>query len=115
MRALNFYSSNYHGHLLCRKKTCTIRLGDKTAKYSEGDIVWVTAGNRYSPRKKVFTGVLDRVQLKTIKELTPEDLRGESPDIRSHRDVVDYLSEIYGRTVSEDDTVTVIYFSEIIE
>lgn len=115
MRALNIYSSNYHSHLLCRKKTCTIRLGDKTAKYGESDIVWVTAGNRYSPRKKVFTGILDAVQLKTVRELTPEDLRGESPDIRSHQDIINYLSEIYSRTVSEEDLVTVIYFSEIIE
>lgn len=115
VRALNFYSSNYHGHLLCRKKACTIRLGDKRDKYQEGDIVWITAGNRFEPRKKVFTAVLDRVIVKTLAELSEDDLKGESPDIRSIDDVVKYLSEIYRRPVERDEIVTVIYFSEIID
>ena len=55
MRALNFYSSTYHNQLICRRKTCTIRMGDKTDKYAEGDIVWVnfdpSSGNEIKKRR----------------------------------------------------------------
>ena len=54
MRALNFYSSQHHEQLLTRRKKCTIRLGDKTGKYSEGDIVWITSGRRYKQKEKIF-------------------------------------------------------------
>ena len=53
MKALNFYSSNYHVQLVCRRKSCTIRFGDKRSKYQEGDIVWVTVGKRFHQRKKI--------------------------------------------------------------
>lgn len=115
MRVLNFYSTNYHGHLLCRKKNVTIRLGDKSDKYCAGDIVWITTGQRYLPRKKIFTAVLDSVDIKSVVSVTNEDLKCESPDMKSTDDLVIFLKEIYKRDVSEDDVVTVIYFSEILE
>ena len=63
MRALNFYSSVYHGFLVSRDKSCTIRMGDKTGKYQDGDVVLVTYGDRFQKRKKVFTAVLDKVEV----------------------------------------------------
>ncbi|MEG6586039.1 ASCH domain-containing protein [Dendrosporobacter sp. 1207_IL3150] len=115
MRALNFYSSNYHNQLVCRRKTCTIRRGDKSTKYQDGDIVWVTVGKRFAPKKKIYTAVIDRVLVKPISELTIQDLQGENPDITSIDDIIEFLESIYDRTLAPSDIVTVVYFSEIIE
>ncbi len=113
MKALNFYSSIYHGNLLARQKTCTIRLGDKRDKYREGDLVWVTYGERFRPRRRLFTAVLDRVAVMTIAELTEADLAGENPDMRTTADVVEFLGRIYRRQIQPSDRVTVIHFSEV--
>ncbi len=115
MKALNFYSSVYHGFLVSRDKTCTIRLGDKTHKYRDGDVVLVTYGDRFKPRKKVFTAVIDQVKVKKIKELTQEDLQGENPEMTSPQDAVEFLSQIYKRPITLDSVVTVVHFSEIVE
>ena len=115
MRALNFYSSNYHSQLVCRRKSCTIRLGDKTGKYSEGDIVWITVGKRFFTKKKIYTAVIDKVLVSPISNLTIEDLQGENPDIASTEDLLVFLRTIYDKDLSAADTVTVVYFSEIIE
>jgi len=115
MRALNFYSSNYHSQLVCRRKSCTIRLGDKTHKYAEGDIVWVTVGKRFAQKKKIYTAVIDRVLVKTISQLTYEDLQGENPDLTSVDELLSFLQSIYDKKLTPSDTVTVVYFSEIIE
>jgi hypothetical protein len=115
MRALNFYSSNYHSQLVCRRKTCTIRLGDKTNKYSEGDIVWVTVGKRFSQKKKIYTAVIDRVLVKPIQQLNADDLQGENPDLTNVDELLIFLRSIYDKPLTPMDTVTVVYFSEIIE
>lgn len=115
MRALNFYSSNYHSQLVCRRKTCTIRMGDKTDKYAEGDIVWVTVGKKFAQKKKIYTAMIDRVLVKRISELTKEDLQGENPDIANVTDVMAFLESIYAKKIQCSDTVSVVYFSEIIE
>jgi hypothetical protein len=115
MRALNFYSSSYHSHLVCRRKTCTIRIGDKTYKYAEGDIIWVTVGKRFLQKKKIYTAVIDQVVVKPISQLTMEELQGENPDITSIDDLMVFLQSIYDKTLTPSDAVTVIYFSEIIE
>lgn len=115
MRALNFYSSNYHSQLVCRRKTCTIRLGDKTQKYAEGDIVWVTVGKRFAQKKKIYTAAIDRVLVKPICQLTADDLQGENPDLESVDDLMVFLQSIYDKPLTPHDIVTVVYFSEIIE
>ena len=115
MRALNFYSSTYHNQLICRRKTCTIRMGDKTDKYAEGDIVWVTVGKKFAQKKRIYTAMIDRVLVKNISELTQDDLKGENPDIDNVRDGIAFLEGIYNKKILESDTVSVVYFSEIIE
>jgi len=115
MKALNFYSSVYHGFLVNRDKTCTIRLGDKTHKYQDGEVVLVTYGDRFKQRKKVFTAVIDQVKVKTIAELTAEDLQGENPEMKTPLDAVDFLNQIYKSQITLDSTVTVVHFSEIVE
>lgn len=113
MKALNFYSSVYHGNILTRKKCCTIRLGDKTGKYREGDVVLITYGNRFEPRKELFRAVLDLVEVKSVAQLSSRDISGENPDMRRTEDVLAFLEKIYGRSIDPDEPVTVIYFSEI--
>lgn len=115
MRALNFYSANYHKQLLSRSKTCTIRLGDKTHKYAESDILWVTVGKRFSQKKRIFTAMLDRVLVKPISQLTMDDLQGENPDLTNVDDLVLFLQSIYKKPIAMTDIVTVVYFSEVIE
>lgn len=115
MKALNFYSSVYHGFLVNRDKSCTIRLGDKTYKYQDGDVVLVTYGDRFKPRKKVFTAVIDQVKVKPISELTLEDLQGENPEMKSPTDAVEFLGQIYKSAVTPESVVTVVHFSEVVE
>ena len=112
--ALNFYSPIVADQLRSRRKTATIRLGDKSAKYKKGMIVAVLAGSRYSPREKIFDAVIDKVEVKTLGELSPREIEHDNPEIRRTEDMAAWLSQLYNREVVPDDTVTVIRFSQII-
>ena len=96
MYALNFYSPIVAEQLRSGRKTATIRLGDKAAKYRKGMIVQVLAGARFSPR-----------------ELSPREIEHDNPEIRRTEDMASFLSQLYNREVTPDDTVTVIRFSQI--
>jgi hypothetical protein len=113
MYALNFYSPVVADQLRSRRKTATIRLGDKSQKYKKGMIVQVLTGSRYSPRQKVFDAVIDKVEVKTIGELSPREIEHDNPEIRRPEEMQEFLGQLYNREVSESDTVTVIRFSEI--
>jgi hypothetical protein len=113
MYALNFYSPIVADQLRSRRKTATIRLGNKSAKYKKGMIVQVLAGARYSPREKIFDAVIDKVEVKTIAELSPREIEHDNPEIRRPEEMQEFLGALYNREVSEGDTVTVIRFSEI--
>lgn len=115
MYALNFYSDLYGDVLRNNRKTVTIRLGDKTAKYDTGMIVWVTVGPRFGRRQKLYSAILDRVEVKTVAELSPRDIERENPEFRSQNDVLAMLSRIYGELITPDHRVTVIYFSRVDE
>ncbi|MCX7925803.1 MAG: hypothetical protein N2554_08350 [Fimbriimonadales bacterium] len=115
MFALNFYTDLYEDMLRSLRKTATIRLGDKSRKYSAGQIVWVTVGPRFGRRKRLFTAILDRVEVKPIADLSPRDIERENPEFRTVEDVIALLERIYDRPVSLDDLVTVIYFSPVDE
>jgi hypothetical protein len=115
MFALNFYTELYGDALRKGRKSATIRLGDKRDKYQAGQIAWVTVGQRYSRRKKLFSAILDSVEVKPCAELSPRDIQRENPEFRAVEDVTSLLSRIYGRTVGAEDVVTVIYFSPIDE
>ena len=82
MYALNFYSPMVADQLRSRRKTATIRLGDKSQKYKKGMIVQVLAGARYSPRQKIFEAVIDKVEVKRLAELSPRDIEHDNPEIR---------------------------------
>lgn len=115
MFALNFYTDLYGEMLKRGRKSATIRLGDKSDKYSTGQIVWVTIGQRYARRKKLCCAIIDNVEVKPCKELSPRDIQRENPEFRTVEEVMALLSRIYAKEVTEDDTVTVIYFSPVDE
>jgi len=112
---LNFYSAVFVDQLKRGRKTATIRLGDKSRKYKRGQIVWVTVGYRHQPREKIFSAVIDDVEVKKVSELSPRDIEHDNPEFRRLEDTVQFLGQIYSRPISEEDTVTVIRFSQIVE
>ncbi|MGB2876153.1 MAG: ASCH domain-containing protein [Gaiellaceae bacterium] len=111
--ALNFYSPMVADQLRSHRKTATIRLGDKSRKYRKGMVVQVLVGSRYSPREKVFDAVIDKVEVKTLADLSPREIEHDNPEIRRPEDMATFLGQLYNRELSNDDIVTVIRFSEI--
>ena len=111
--ALNFYSPVVEAQLRSHRKSATIRLGDKSRKYQKGMIVSVLVGARFSPRQHVFDAVVDKVEVKTIGELSPNEIEHDNPEIRHVDDLCRLLGQLYNREVTFDDTVTVIRFSAI--
>jgi hypothetical protein len=113
MYALNFYSPIVADQLRSHRKTATIRLGDKSPKYRKGMVVQVLVGVRYGPRERVFDAVIDKVEVKTLAELSPREIEHDNPEMRRPEDMALFLSQLYNREVQSDDTVTVIRFSQI--
>ena len=113
VEALNFYSPIVESQLRSGRKTATIRLGDKSAKYRKGMIVAVLAGPRFSPRSKIFDAVIDKVEVKRLGDLSPNEIEHDNPEIRRVEEMAQWLGTLYNREVSESDLVTVIRFSEI--
>jgi hypothetical protein len=114
MYALNFYSPMMADQLRSHRKTATIRLGDKAAKYKKGMVVSVLCGVRFGPREKVFDAVIDKVEVKQLQDLSPREIEHDNPEIRRPEEMANFLSQLYNREVSLEDTVTVIRFSEIV-
>ena len=115
MQVLNFYSTVFADQMKRGRKTATIRLGDKRHKYRKNQVVLVTVGYQYSPREKLFHAVIDNVEVKRVKDLSPRDIEHDNPEFRRLDETIHFLEQIYGRSVSEDDAVTVVRFSEIKE
>ena len=113
MYALNFYSPLVADQLRSRRKTATIRLGDKSGKYKKGMVVQVLVGNRFGPRERVFDAVIDKIDVKRLAELSPREIEHDNPEIRRPEEMATFLSQLYNREITEDATVTVIRFSEI--
>src|SRR2546430_4998291 len=112
MFALNFYSTVFTEQLRDGRKTATIRLGDKRDKYETGQVVWLTVGRRFGTRKKVAAAIIDAVEVKALREVSPREIQRDNPELRRHEELVEFLSNIYGRErlIGMDDTVTVILF-----
>ncbi len=111
--ALNFYSPIVEAQLKSHRKTATIRLGDKSRKYQKGMIVSVLCGARFSARQHVFDAVIDKVEVKTIGELSPNEIEHDNPEIRHVDELCRFLGQLYNREITESDTVTLIRFSAI--
>ena len=114
MYALNFYSPMVADQLRSGRKSATIRLGDKSSKYRKGMVVQVLCGVRFGARERVFEAVIDKVEVKSLGELSPREIEHDNPEIRRTDEMARFLSQLYNRDVSEDDVVTVIRFSQIL-
>jgi hypothetical protein len=78
-------------------------------------VVWITVGPRFGRRQKMFSAILDRVEVKCIGELSPRDIERENPELRTHDEVIGLITRIYGEFITPAHLVTVIYFSRIDE
>ena len=115
MQVLNFYSQIFADQLKRGRKTATIRVGDKSHKYRKNQLVLVTIGYQHSPRERIFEAVIDQVEVKRVKELSPRDIEHDNPEFRRTEELVHFLEQIYGRKVGMTDTVTVVRFSQILD
>ncbi len=115
MYAINFYTQLYEDMLMRGRKTATIRLGDKTDKYKAGELAWITVGQRFGRRRKLFTAIIDAVTVKPISELTPREIDRENPEMRTQEELARFLSMIYDRPVTTDHLITVVHFSPVSE
>jgi hypothetical protein len=113
--ALNFFSPAFVDQLKRGRKSATIRLGDKSHKYSRGQIVWITVGYQHSPKQKLFAAVIDDVEVKAVRDLSPRDIEHDNPEFRRLDETLGFLRQIYGRQIDHSESVTVIRFSQIIE
>ena len=114
MYVLNFYSPVFIDQLKRGRKTATIRLGDKSSKYHKNEAVLITVGYQHSPREKIFEAVIDQVEVKKFKDLSPRDIEHDNPEFRRHEEMIHFLEQIYGKKVTMEDIVTVVRFSQII-
>lgn len=115
MQVLNFYSTIFADQLRRGRKTATIRLGDKSHKYRKNQAVLVTIGYQFSPREKIFEAVIDQVDVKRVRDLSPRDIEHDNPELRRQEDLIHFLEQIYGQPVTLEDIVTVVRFSQIVE
>ena len=76
-------------------------------------VVQVLCGVRYSPRERVFDAVIDKVEVKELRDVSPLEIEHDNPEIRRVEEMAHLLGQLYNREVAESDTVTVIRFSEI--
>jgi len=113
--ALNFYSPLFVDQLKRGRKTATIRIGDKSAKYERSQIVWVTVGSRHSRREKIFSAVIDEVEVKKLSNLSPRDIERDNPEFRRVEETKNFLEQIYDREIEDDAQITVIHFSQVVE
>ncbi len=113
MFVLNFFAPIFIDQLRKGRKTATIRLGDKSSKYKKGQVVLVTVGFQHAPRERIFEAVIDAVDVKRVRDLSPRDVEHDNPEFRRIDEMIHFLEQIYGRTVEMDDVVTVGRFSAI--
>jgi hypothetical protein len=75
----------------------------------------ITVGFQHSPRERIFDAVIDSVEVKKVSELSPRDIEHDNPEFRRLDEALNFLEQIYGRSVDMDDIVTVIRFSQVVE
>ena len=59
----------------------------------------VTVGFQHSPRERIFEAVIDGVEVKKVKDLSPRDIEHDNPEFRRLDETVHFLEQIYGRKV----------------
>ena len=76
-------------------------------------IVTVLGGARYGQRERIFDAVIDKVEVKALRELSPREIEHDNPQIRRVDELQWFLGQLYNREIGEDDIVTLIRFSQI--
>jgi hypothetical protein len=114
MQAINFTLTESYNALQERNSVCTIRYGDITDRYREGQVISITFGDIYTKRTKVYTAYIDKVLVKPIGLLTGRELKGENHKLNTNDEFLAWYRSAFKKTVNRSDVVTVIYFSEII-
>jgi hypothetical protein len=51
--------------------------------------------------------------VKRLGDLSPREIEHDNPEIRRPEEMAHFLSQLYNREVTDDDTITVIRFSAI--
>ena len=115
LMSLNFQERKHREMLMARSKNCTVRLGDVTEFYPESSVVWITVGKKGETKEFLYNAFIDKVRVKTMGSLTSTDLGHQNPDINSVEELMKDFERIYKRRILPEDTVTVIYFTEILQ
>ena len=53
--------------------------------------------------------------LQANPDLTQREIERDNPEFRLVEDIIQFLTHIYSRDITEDDQVTIVHFSEVIE
>lgn len=107
IKVLNFFPF-YANLIRDKKKTTTLRLGNKCSLYKAGEQMDITIGWDLKNVERLGKIVITEVILKKIKDLTTVDLVGESPDCLIPDAVKYCLGAIYRKDVNEEDIVTIV-------
>jgi hypothetical protein len=76
-------------------------------------IVTVLCGARYGQRERIFDAVIDKVEVKQLRDLSPREIEHDNPEVRRAEELARFLGQLYNREVTEEDIVTLIRFSQI--
>src|SRR5437588_12937597 len=98
MFALNFYSSVFAQALREGRKTVTTRLGDKRGKYQDGQLLWVTVGSQFGTKQQIFTAMIERVEVKPLRDVSSRETERETPPTRQHGDLTHFPRKSYRRS-----------------
>ncbi len=115
MFALNFFSQHNEELLMNRKKTATIRLGDIRDIYPDNSVVWVTFGSKYGPKRKLYPAFIDKAIAKKMIDLTTNELNHQDPEVSTVAELIKSFEAVYDKKIYDEDIVTVIHFSEIVD
>ncbi len=111
MKRLNFFPY-YEGYLRSKEKTTTIRL-DNHRGFLPGEEVIISLGWEGSTPLDIHKGMIKEVYSRRIKDITEQDLKGESPDCQSKETVKLVLGCIYKKKLADDDTIWIIKFEHV--
>ena len=62
-----------------------------------------------------YTAFPDKVRVKTMADLASADLGQQNPELNSREELITDFEHIYKKRITMEDTVTVIYFTEVHE
>jgi hypothetical protein len=111
MKTLNFYPY-YEEYLRAKKKTTTIRLTNR-GELTPGETVMLTLGWDETNATCLHPVRIRSVYSKRIRDLSPEDLSGESPDCHNAETARLVLGCIYRSVLKDEDKVTVFKFDHV--